>query len=55
MSGKAAAAWLCGIGAVLALLLVTGRIARVAAGAAFAASLVLLGIVSRGFRAPGNR
>jgi hypothetical protein len=54
MNGKVAAVALCGVCLVLVLLLLTGRVTRAGAGVAFAASLLLLGIASRGFRGPGR-
>jgi hypothetical protein len=49
MSGKSAALALCGVCAVLAVLLIAGTIRPVVAGAAFAAALVVLGVASGGF------
>jgi len=51
VNGRKAALYLCAVCAVLAILLLTGTMKPMAAGGAFAAALVVLGVVSGGFRA----
>lgn len=50
MNGKTASFVLLSICVVLALLLFMGRIGAVTSGWTFAISLVVLGVLSRGFR-----
>jgi len=50
MNGRSAALLLCGLCAVLAVLLLAGTIRAFEAGGAFAVALAILGVSSGGFR-----
>jgi hypothetical protein len=50
MNGKMAALVLAAAGLVIVVLLLTGAIRSIAAGTSFAVALVVLGLVSGGFR-----
>jgi hypothetical protein len=50
MNGKTAGLLFLAISLVLAVLLITGTISFLASGSTFAAFLLVLGVLSRGFR-----